>query len=127
MSIKVQGTIINIYQGDSGKVTFTGLEEGMHIYFAIRDKENNLVLPEKDNYVDVNGDVDFEILAEESDEFDVDIDEGFTTYYYGIKQVDDETGEENTIFLGERPHFGDKYLFRVYLKKVEGIEPNGED
>lgn len=129
MAIKVTGTTINIYQGDSGSVIFTGLEEGMHIYFAIRDKENNLVIPqEKDAYVDVNGDVEFKLTAEETDNIFVDINKIYTVYYYGIKEVDDETGEENTVFLGEHPCFGDKYLVKVYLKKVEGLEPdNAED
>lgn len=128
MGIKVKGTTIHIYQGDSGKITFGGLDEGMHIYFSIRDKENNLAIPtEKDDYVDVNGEVEFKITAGESDAFSVDVSKGFSIYYYGIKQVDDETGEENTIFLGEKPCFEDKYLVKVYLKKVEGLEPNGND
>lgn len=126
MSLKVDGTTIKIYQGDSGSITFNGLEENMHIYMAIRDKENQLVFPEMDNTVNNEGEITFSITAEMSDMFDVDLSLPYTTYYYGIKQVDDVTGEENTIFLGEKPKFEDKYLVKVYPKKVEGLYDNGE-
>ena len=126
MSLKVDGTTIKIYQGDSGSITFNGLEENMHIYMAIRDKENQLVFPEMDNTVNNEGEITFSITAEMSDMFDVDLSLPYTTYYYGIKQVDDVTVEENTIFLGEKPKFEDKYLVKVYPKKVEGLYDNGE-
>lgn len=125
MSLKVDGTTIKIYQGDSGSITFTGLENGMHVYMAFRDKENNLVFPEMDNYVNTDGEITFDITAELSDLFEVDLSMPYTSYYYGIKQVDDITGEENTIFLGEKPKFEDKYIVKVYPKKVEGLTTDG--
>lgn len=125
MSLKVEGTTIKIYQGDSGSITFSGLENGMHVFMAIRNKQNQLVFPEMDGGVNSEGEITFEITAEMSDSFDVDLSLPYTTYYYGIKQVDDVTLEENTIFLGEKPKFEDKYLMKVYPKKVEGLTDNG--
>lgn len=127
MSVETSNTTIITFKGDTCPVTFTDLEEGMVIYFAVRDKKtNSLVFDELHDTVNSEGEITFTITPEMSNEFEVKPSEGYNTYYYGIKQVDEITGEENTILLGDNPKFSDKYLIKVYLKKAEGIvEENG--
>lgn len=127
MSISIDGTTISIFQGDSGSITFTDLDEGMVIYFAVRDKRNNtLVFDEIREIVNEFGEVTFDLTSEMTDLFTVKLTEKYATYYYGIKQVDEDTGEENTVFLGDNENYGDKYTIKVFPKKVEGLE-SGED
>lgn len=121
MSIKIEGTTIKIYQGDSGTVSFEGLPASALIYMAIRDKKNNVIFPEMSDRVGEDGTISFDITAEMSDKFEVDLTKEYTTYYYGIKRVNLDTLEEDTVFLGDRPRYGDKYEIKVYPKKVEGI------
>lgn len=126
MSIKVEGTTIKIYQGDSGSVTFYGLKPDMLIYMAVRyPKTNALVMPEKHEVTNIEGEVTFDFEVSDTDDLDIDCTKEFEPLSYGLKQVDTETGEENTILLGENPRYGDKYLFKVYPKKVEGLIPSG--
>ena len=121
MSSDIEKTTIITFVGDTCEITFTDLEEGMVIYFGVRDKKNNQpVFDEIREVVDSNGEVTFTITPEMSNKFVVKPLEGVNTYYYGIKEVDEETGEENTILLGDNPKFSDKYLIKVYLKKAEG-------
>ena len=121
MSAETNNTTIITFQGDTCEVTFTGLEEGKVIYFAVRDKKTNqLVFPELRKIVNSEGEVTFTIAPEMSHEFQVKPLEGVNTYYYGIKEVNEDTGEENTILLGDNPHFSDKYIMKVYIKKAEG-------
>lgn len=124
MSVDVDKTTIKTFQGDTCPITFTGLEDliGQTIYLGVRDtKTNTLVFDELDEVVDSNGEVSFEITPEMSNNFVVKPSEGYNTYFYGIKQVDEVSGEENTILLGDNPKFSDKYFIKVYLKKSEGI------
>ena len=121
MSAETSNTTITTFQGDTCEITFTDLEEGKIIYFAVRDKKNNqLVFPELRKIVNSEGEVTFTITPEMSNEFVVKPLEGVNSYYYGIKEVNEETGEENTILLGDNPHFSDKYIMKVYIKKAEG-------
>lgn len=127
MSVETSNTTIITFKGDTCPITFTELEEGMVIYFAVRDKKtNSLVFDELHDTVNNEGEITFTITPKMSNQFEVKPSEGYNTYYYGIKQVDEITGEENTILLGDNPKFSDKYLIKVYLKKAEGIvEENG--
>lgn len=122
MSVEVDNTTIVTFVGDTCEVTFTDLEEGMVIYLGVRDKKtNSLVFDEIREVVNSEGDVTFKMTPVMTNNFIVKPSEGFNTYYYGIKQVDEITGEENTILLGDNPKFSDKYLIKVYLKKADGI------
>ena len=127
MSVDVAKTTIITFQGDTCKVTFTDLDEGRLIGFEVRDKKNNRpVFDELRGVVDNNGEVTFTITPEMSNKFEVKPLEGVNTYLYGIKDINELTGEENTILLGDNPKFSDKYYIKVYMKKVEGIdEENG--
>lgn len=123
MSVDINETTIITFKGDTCPVTFTDLEEGKIIYFGVRDKKTNeLVFQELHETVDSEGEVTFEMTPEMTNQFVVKPLEGYNIYYYGIKEVNEETGEENTILLGNNPKFSDKYLIKVYLKKVEGID-----
>lgn len=121
MSLTVDGTTISLFQGDSGEITFTGLTEGSTVYLSIRDKRGILMFDELKETVDNEGEVTFKILADDSDKLIVKVNEDFAVYYYGIKQVNEETQEEDTVFLGESTKYTDKYLIKVYPKKVEGL------
>lgn len=129
MSEEVEKTTIKTFVGDTCSVTFTDLEPSTIIYFGVRDKKTNeLVFDELRGVVTNEGEVTFTMTPEMTNNFIVKTLEGVNIYHYGIKQVDENTGEEHTILLGDNPHFGDKYLIKVYLKKVEGNveEENGE-
>ena len=122
MSVETDKTTIKTFKGDTCRVTFTNLEEGMVIYLGVRDKKNNEpVFEELHETVNNSGEVTFELTPEMTNNFVVKSCEGVNTYYYGIKQVNEITGEENTILLGDNPRFSDKYIIMVYLKKAEGI------
>ena len=126
MSTEVDKTTITTFQGDTCEVTFTGLEQGDLIYFSVRDKKTNeIVFPELHEIVNNAGEVTFTMTPEMTNKFVVRPTEGVNTYYHGLKQVDEITGEENTILLGDNPKASDKYLLKVYLKKAEGIIENG--
>lgn len=126
MSVETDKTTIITFQGDTCSITFTDLREGMLIYFSVRDKKTNeTVFPELRGIVDAEGEVTFTITPEMSNRFNVKPLEGVNTYYYGIKEVDELSGEENTILLGDNPKFADKYIMKVYIKKTEGLDENG--
>ena len=121
MSLTVDGTTISLFQGDSGEITFTGLTEGAVVYLSVRDKRSILMFDELREIVDHEGEVTFKITPEDSDKLIVKVNEDFAIYYYGIKQVNEETEEEDTVFLGESTKYTDKYMIKVYPKKVEGL------
>lgn len=127
MSVDTNKTTIITFVGDTCKITFTGLEPDSLIYMGVRErKTNELVFDELHETVDSEGEITFTLDPEMTNKFVVKPLEKYNVYYYGIKQVDEVTGEENTILLGDNPKFSDNYLIMVYLKKAEGIvEENG--
>jgi len=128
MSSIVDKTTIYSYQGDDAFVYFKleQLGEGDLIYFDIRDRKTNKSVLEEElkSRVDENHFVKFEITHEMLDKIPVKLSENATKYYYGIKRVDEETGQEDTILLKENENadvkFGENYLFILYRKKAEG-------
>jgi hypothetical protein len=122
MTVDIDKTTIETYQGDTCSVTLTGLEEGMVIYFGVREiTTNEPVFDEIRGIVDSEGEVTVTMTPETTNDFNVTPSAGVKAYYYGAKQVDESTGEENTILLGNDSKVGDKYYLKVYLKKVEGL------
>ena len=122
MSKIIDGTTIVTYRGDSFCFTITDLTPGMKIYCGIRDKKyNKLVFPEIVETVDNSGNVSFTISASMSDKLLVKSADAYEIYHWGVKQVNEETGEENTITLGESS-FETVYKLKVLNKKVEGLE-----
>lgn len=125
MSVEIDGTTIRTFVGDSCTIVFTGLLEGMVIYLGVRDmRTNEPVFDEIKSVVDKEGEVTFTIPPEYTNKFKVKPQEMMASYYYGIKQVDEEAGEENTILLGGKPVFGNNYILKAYIKKVEGVIEN---
>lgn len=123
MSVDTDKTTIITFQGDSCPITFNGLEDlvGETIAFEVRDKKTNIpVFEELRSVVNNSGEVNYEITPEMSNNFNIKVTEKYGLFPYGIKQIDTETGEENTILLGDNPKFSDVYYMKVYLKKVEG-------
>lgn len=120
MSKHIDGTTISVYEGDSFSVTFEGLEPGSLIYFGVRDKKyNNLAFDELHKTVGNDGNVTFDITAADCDKCKVKPGEPCAIYYYGIKRKNTETGDEDTIILGDE-EFATKYILKVLPKKVEG-------
>lgn len=125
MSSEIEATTIITYQGDTCEITFTGLNDliGETIGFEVRDrKTNEPIFDELRQVVNSEGEVTFTITPEMSNKYKIKSGETYNVYPYGIKQINLETGEENTILLGDNPKFGEQYLIKVYLKKVEGIK-----
>ena len=123
MSKRINGTTITTFQGDSFSLTFTDLTPGDTICFSVRDKKyNKPVFDELTETVDNEGEVTFSVTAEMTNKFSVKPEEKCAVYYYGLKLVDDETGEEHTILLVEEPAFEDMYIIKVLLKKAEGCK-----
>ena len=125
MSSEIEATTIVTYQGDTCEITFTGLNDliGETIGFESRDrKTNEPIFDELKQVVNNEGEVTFIITPKMSNEYKIKSGEIYNIYSYGIKQINLETGEENTILLGDNPKFGEQYLIKVYLKKVEGIK-----
>lgn len=121
MSKRINGTTVTTYQGDSFSLTFTDLNPGDTICFSVRDKKyNKPVFDELTETVDENGEVTFGITATMTDKFVIKPEENCSIYYYGLKLVDNESGEEHTILLGDEPQYEDMYILKVLRKKVEG-------
>lgn len=122
MSVEVDGTTITTFVGDSCVIIFTGLEEGMVVYLGVRDRKTNKpIFDEIKSIADSEGEVQFVIPPELTNKFDIKLPQTVAIYNYGIKVVDESTGEENTVLLGENPQFGETYILKAYLKKVEGL------
>jgi len=125
MTAIVNNTMISTFCGDSCPITFSGLEMGDKIAFEVRDSKNNQqVFETLTNVVNEDNEVTFEITPSMSNKLKVPIGEKFAIYWYGIKKIDESTGQEDTIFLGDSTSCADKYLLKVYPKKVEGLVEN---
>lgn len=121
MTKLLSGTTVTTFLGDSFSLTFVDLTPGDTIKFGVRDKKyNKLVFDEKTQIVNEEGEVTFKVTAADSNKFTIRPDENCAIYYYGIKRIDDETGDEDTILLGEEGQFEENYILRVLRKKVEG-------
>lgn len=123
MSEDIKGTTIETYKGDTCPVTFEGLDEGLVLYFSVRDtKTNKLMFDELRETVKEDGTINFVLTPEMTNSLEVKQEAGVNYYYYGLKQVDEESGEENTVLVGDYPHFGERYVLRVFQKQAEGIQ-----
>lgn len=120
INIDENGTI-TLYQGDSGEVNISGLDENKNlvVYFAIQDKKRNLIGQEL--YVSANktGSVSFFLSSEYTDLLTVPKGKAFETYTYGVKACDVEADTEDTLFVSDGD-FGDVNNIIVYPRKVMG-------
>ena len=112
---------IYLHQGDSGEVYVEGIskDKNYKVYFGIRNKKRQQV--GKEVFVESNFQPNVKIFVptELTDLLEVDKNEEYTEYYYGIKVCYEENGIEDTLVLGTND-FGDKNIITVYPKEVEG-------
>lgn len=121
LSINEKGTII-MYQGDSGEIVVSGVDTSKNysVYFAIQDKNGNLVGKElmvSSNKCDT---VVFALTADFTDLLIVPKGKAYALFSYGIKACDAETKTEDTLLV-EKGSYGEKNLIIVYPRKVIGI------
>lgn len=120
LNIDENGTI-TLYQGDSGEVSISGLDEtkNLVVYFAIQDKKRNLIGEEL--YVSANktGTVSFFLTPDYTDLLTVPTGKPYEIYTYGIKACDTESESEDTLFISEG-NYGDLNNIIVYPRKVIG-------
>lgn len=123
MSIKIDnnGTII-LYQGDSGNIVVSGLDDSKNytVYFAILDEKGNLVGNELQTTTNKSDFVVFSLTSDFTDLLKVPKGKQYALYTYGIKVCDIETKTEDTLII-ENCNYGDKNLIIVYPRKVIGI------
>ena len=113
---------IELVQGDSGTLTITGLDTTSNytVYFAIQDEDRNPIGGEISVDTNCSDTVSIEVTAALTDLLEVDKDEDYAEYYYGLKVCSSDTGLEDTLFIGSSS-IGDKNVITVYPKKVEGL------
>ena len=113
---------ITLIQGDSGTIVVDGINPARNytVYFAVRDKNRNLI----GNEISVNSNnltrVVFHLTGSFTDLLTVNKNENYAIYYYGIKVCDSENQLEDTL-VQEGDEIGDVSTITVYPKKVEGI------
>ena len=122
MSLKIDsdGTIY-IYQGDSGEVVVSGLnnEKKYIVCFAIQDANRNLIGEELQVAVSNLDNVTFVLTPQYTDLLKVPKNKPFEVYYYGVKACETEEGKEDTLFIANSS-YGDLSRIIVYPRKVVG-------
>ena len=113
--------IISLYQGDSGEIIITGLDNSKtgEIYFAIQDKKRNLIGNEIKTIVSNSDSVSIYLTPDFTDLLKVPDNKPFETYFYGIKYCNIDSNTEDTLFV-QNSSFGDLNQIIVYPKKVSG-------
>lgn len=121
MIIDSDGTI-SIYQGDSGELVVSGLNEAKNytVYFAIQDKDRNLVGEELQVAVTNSDTVTFILTPEYTDLLLVPKNKPYEVYFYGIKACEKDNNIENTMFISDST-YGDLNRMIVYPQKVKGV------
>lgn len=111
---------ISIYQGDSGELVVSGLdkEKKYTVYFAIQDKDRNLIGQELSVAVSDSNTVTFVLTPEYTDLLTVPKNKPYEIYFYGIKATE-EGNIENTLFVADST-YGDLNRIIVYPRKVVG-------
>lgn len=109
---------ITLTQGDSGKLTVSGLptDKNYKVYFAIQDENRNPVGSEIVVQSNLAETVIFAIPATLTDLLKVARDDDTAQYTYGIKICYEGEGLEETLTIGEI----ENNTITVYPKKVEG-------
>ncbi len=120
ITIDMDGTI-TLYQGDSGEIVISGLDEtkGYTVFFAIQDKKRNLIGQELQVSVSNSDTVTFILTPEYTDLLTVPANKPYQIYYYGIKITEQGKSNEDTLFIGDST-YGDMNHIIVYPRKVQG-------
>lgn len=120
ITIDMDGTI-TLYQGDSGEIVISGLDEtkGYTVFFAIQDKKRNLIGQELQVSVSNSDTVTFILTPEYTDLLTVPANKPYQVYFYGIKITEQGKSNEDTLFIGDST-YGDMNHIIVYPRKVQG-------
>ena len=120
--IDEKGTI-TLYQGDSGEISVSGLDNTKNyiVYFAIQDKKRNLIGKELQVSANKTGSVAFFLTPDYTDLLKVPSGKAYETYTYGVKACEAESNIEDTLFVAGGT-YGDENLIIVYPRKVAGGE-----
>lgn len=118
--IDADGTIL-LYQGDSGEVVVSGLEKDKSytLYFAIQDKNRNLIGEELQVSVTNSSYVTFVLTSEYTDLLTVPKNKPYEIYFYGVKACETGSSKEDTLFIADNT-YGDLNRIVVYPRKVKG-------
>ena len=128
MSIELtKNGIVKIIQGDTGYILVDGIptDKNYDVYFAIRRKDRTLVTPEEIK-VPTEGkcEIEIPITKKISELLEVPLNAMCEIYYWGVKLCDPDTGNEDTMRVGECAcggWFGKWNRLYAYPKIVEGI------
>ncbi len=120
--IDPDGTIY-LYQGDSGELVLSGLDETKKhtVYFAIYDKNRKLVGEELQVTADNSSYVTFILTPEYTDLLTVPKNKPYEIYYYGLKDCELDEARENTLYVASKS-CGGLNMIVVYPRKVAGGE-----
>ena len=120
LAIDEKGTI-SMYQGDSGEVAVSGLDDTKNymVYFAIQDKKRNLVGDELQVAANKTKTVVFFLTPDYSDLLKVPANKSFEIYTYGIKACEVDSDVEDTLFVSDGG-YGTQNQIIVYPRKVIG-------
>lgn len=118
--IDKDGTI-SLYQGDSGELVVSGLDNSKNytVYFAIQDVNRNLIGEELQVAVSNSDTVTFILTPQYTDLLTVPNNKPYELYFYGIKACETDSNIENTMFVAETT-YGDLNRIIVYPRKVKG-------
>ena len=112
---------ISMYQGDSGEITVSGLNENLAytVYFGIQDDKRNTIGEELQISVNNSDTVTFVLTPEFTDNLTVPQNKPYKIYYYGIKVCVSDSSIEDTLFVANGT-YGDLNKIIVYPRKVKG-------
>ena len=112
---------ISLYQGDSGEVVISGLDNNKSytVFFAIQDDNRNLIGEELQVAVTNSDTVTFVLTSDYTDLLIVPKNKPYEIYFYGIKACELEKNIENTMFIADGT-YGDLNRIIVYPRKVKG-------
>ena len=118
--IDKDGTI-SLYQGDSGELVVSGLDDNKSytVFFAIQDAERNLIGEELQVSVNNSNTVTFILTPQYTDLLFVPKNKPYEIYFYGIKACENNSEIENTMFVSDST-YGDLNRIIVYPRKVRG-------
>lgn len=113
---------ISLYQGDSGEVVISGLDNNKSytVFFAIQDDNRNLIGEELQVAVTNSDTVTFVLTSDYTDLLIVPKNKPYEIYFYGIKACELEKNIENTMFIADGT-YGDLNRIIVYPRKVKGV------
>lgn len=112
---------ISLYQGDSGELVISGLDNDKNytVYFAIQDLDRNLIGQELQVAVTKSDTVTFVLTPEYTDLLTVPKNKPYEIYFYGVKACELDKNIENTMFVADTT-YGDLNRIIVYPRKVRG-------